>query len=69
MAIKRTFANRGMEIDPAPVGLSAAFGKDPAKQTQWSAFLKRARLTEAPNNLSEVVKELQEFFATILSRV
>ena len=63
------FANRGMEIDPAPVGLSAAFGKDPAKQTQWSAFLKRARLTEAPNNLSEVVKELQEFFATILSQV
>ena len=58
-----------MEIDPAPVGLSAAFGKDQAKQTQWSAFLKRTRLTEAPNNLSEVVKELQEFFATILSRV
>ena len=58
-----------MEIDPAPVGLSVAFGKDPAKQTQWSAFLKRARLTEAPKNLSEVVKELQEFFATILSRV
>jgi hypothetical protein len=58
-----------MEIDPAPVGLSAAFGKDPAKQTQWSAFLKRGRLTEAPNNLSEVVKELQEFFETILSRV
>ena len=56
-----------MEIDPAPVGLSAAFGKNPAKQTQWSAFLKRARLTEAPNYLSEVVKELQEFFATILS--
>ena len=39
------------------------------KQIQWSAFLKRARLTEAPRSLSEVVKELQEFFATILSQV
>jgi hypothetical protein len=58
-----------MDIDPVPVGLSAAFGNDPTKQTQWSAFLKRARLTEAPNNLFEVVKELQEFFATILSQV
>lgn len=66
-AIKRTFANRGMEIDRAPVGLSSAFGDDPAKQTQWSAFLKRARLTEAPPNLAEVVEELHHFFAQILS--
>jgi len=28
-AIKRTFANRGLEIDAAPIGLSSAFGDDP----------------------------------------
>ena len=38
VAIKRTFENRGMQIDPNPVGLSAAFGNDPVKQRQWSAF-------------------------------
>jgi hypothetical protein len=68
-AIKRTFANRGMEIDKAPIGLSRAFGDDPAKQKQWSAFLKRARLTEAPTSLSEVVEELHKFFRTILSQL
>jgi hypothetical protein len=68
-AIKRTFANRGMQIDPKPVGLSAAFGNDPAKQMHWSAFLKRSRLTQAPERLSEVVKELNEFFAFLLSHV
>ena len=68
MAIKRTFANRGMEIDPAPIGLSSIFGDDPAKQMQWSAFLKRTRLSEAPPNLSEVVEELHKFFATVLSQ-
>jgi hypothetical protein len=68
-AIKRTFANRGMQIDPNPVGLSAAFGNDPAKQMQWTAFLKRSRLAAAPQSLSEVVKELEEFFAAILSQV
>jgi hypothetical protein len=68
-AIKRTFANRGMEIDKAPIGLSPAFGDDPAKQKQWSAFLKRARLTEAPTSLSEVVEELHKFFRTILSQL
>jgi hypothetical protein len=30
-AIKRTFANRGTEINAAPIGLSPAFGDDPAK--------------------------------------
>ena len=68
-AIKRTFANRGMEIDATPIGLSPAFGDEPAKQKQWVAFLKRARLTEAPNSLSEVVEELHQFFVPILSQI
>jgi hypothetical protein len=67
-AIKRTFANRGMELDLDPIGLSSAFGNDPAKQMQWSAFVMRSRLTEAPAKLSEVVEELRLFFAPILSR-
>jgi len=67
-AIKRTFANRGMEIDKAPIGLSPAFGDDTAKQKQWVAFLKRARLTEVPNSLPEVVEELHQFFVPILSQ-
>jgi len=36
---------------------------------QWSAFLKRAMLTEALRSLSEVVEELHQFFATILSQL
>jgi hypothetical protein len=68
-AIRRTFANRGMGIEHAPIGLSPAFGADLAKRMHWDAFLKRARLTEAPRNLTEVVKELQDFFTTILSEV
>jgi hypothetical protein len=68
-AIKRTFANRGMEIDPSPIGLSSAFGDDPTKQMQWSAFLKRARLTEVPSSLSEVIEELRKFFRPVFSRL
>jgi hypothetical protein len=58
----------GMEIDTASIGLLPVFGEAPAKQMQRSAFLKRARLMEAPRSLSEVVKELHKFFATILSQ-
>jgi hypothetical protein len=57
-----------MEIDAAPIGLSPAFGDDLAKQMQWSAFLKRVRLTAVPRSLSEVVEELQKFFVAILSQ-
>jgi hypothetical protein len=33
------------------------------------AITKRARLTEAPNSLSEVVQELHQFFVPILSQI
>jgi hypothetical protein len=69
LAIQRTFKNRGMQIDPNPIGLSDAFGNDPAKQIQWSAFLRRSRLTEAPQSLSDVVAELDKFFEAILNQV
>ncbi len=65
-AIQRTFENRDTEIEAAPVGLSAEFGNDPGKQTQWRAFLKRSALTNAPENLGEVVEQLRTFFEPIL---
>jgi hypothetical protein len=58
-----------MELDTTPIGLSPVLGDDPAKQKQWSAFLKRARLTEAPASLSQVVEELHKFFGTIRSQL
>ncbi len=66
-AIERTFSNRNMEIDNAPVGLSPAFGGDPVKQVQWKAFLKRSALTQAPENLADVVDELRVFFDSLLN--
>ena len=69
VAIKRTFENRGMQIDPNPAGLSVAFGTEPAKQMQWSAFLKRSRLTVAPQSLAKVVEELNQFFTPILNEL
>jgi hypothetical protein len=66
-AIERTFKNRKMEIDAAPIGLSPQFGTDPAKQTQWRAFLKRSALKDAPEQLSVVVEELRAYFEPIFT--
>jgi hypothetical protein len=66
-AIERTFENRKMGIEARPIGLSSAFGTDPAKQIQWKAFLKRSALTEAPESLMDVVEEIRLFFEPILA--
>jgi hypothetical protein len=66
IAIERTFENRKMAIEAEPIGLSDAFGADPAKQIQWKAFLKRSALTEAPEKLTDVVDEIRLFFKPIL---
>jgi hypothetical protein len=67
-AIERTFENRKMEIEAAPVGLSDAFGTDPVKQIQWKAFLKRSALSTAPDSLTDVVEEIRLFFEPFLGQ-
>lgn len=64
-AVFATFERRHTPMpDAMPVGLTAEFASDTAKQRQWRAFLKRGRL-EAPG-LVEVVAELAGFVAPFL---
>lgn len=60
-AIAATFRHRGTEIDSEPVGLSDAFASDPARQTQWRAFLRRNRFSELSGGLSALVSEVRRF--------
>ncbi|WP_203329167.1 nucleotidyl transferase AbiEii/AbiGii toxin family protein [Candidatus Laterigemmans baculatus] len=64
-AIQATFANRRTEVRSEPVGLSEAFSRDPTKQTQWAAFLRKSKLTGVPTDLTTVVEELRSFLAPI----
>ena len=59
-AIAATFARRGTPLPRSlPIGLTEAFANDPAKQTQWLAFVRKSRLT-APD-LGGVVAEIAAF--------
>jgi hypothetical protein len=44
-----------------PVALTSVFADDAEKQPQWTAFLGRTRLGDAPKNLSGVIDRLREF--------
>jgi len=61
-AIGATFERRSTAIPKGvPTALTDEFAGDRSKQTQWTAFLKRNMLTDAPPNLSSVVHDLREF--------
>ncbi len=61
-AIAATFERRGTAIPKGvPTALSDEFAGDRGKQTQWTAFLKRNGLTDAPPDLFSVVHDLRAF--------
>lgn len=67
-AMSRTFTRRGTKF-PAevPEGLSDGFGRAPAKQIQWTSFLRKNRLSVGTRTLSDVVRELRELFFVLIA--
>jgi predicted nucleotidyltransferase component of viral defense system len=64
-AIVATFERRRSAVpDGVPLGLSDAFARDAAKQTQWNAFLGKNRL--AAPGLQHVVEEIRVLVAGAL---
>jgi predicted nucleotidyltransferase component of viral defense system len=67
-AIAATFARRGTALpEDLPVGLTAGFVGDAAKQAQWRAFLNKNRF-EGPA-LDEAIAEIAAFVREPLGRV
>jgi predicted nucleotidyltransferase component of viral defense system len=60
-AIKATFKHRSAAIESLPEGLKDDFGKETTKSGQWTAFLRRARLTSAPSMFVETIRAVREF--------
>jgi predicted nucleotidyltransferase component of viral defense system len=64
-AVAKTFANRHTLIPDENLALIHTFADDPTKQTQWSGFLRKARIDNAPKDLPEVVEELRVFLEPV----
>ena len=61
-AIKATFERRRTPLpaDP-PLALTEEFSNDPAKRTQWNAFLRKGRFKIEEKDFGKVVSVLHEF--------
>jgi len=66
-AIRATFERRATAPpSETPFGLSEAFATDPAKQSQWLAFLRRTEIALAPEPLSELIPAIRAFLTPLL---
>ena len=69
-AIEATFARRKTALpEGLPAALTADFATDPARRTQWRAFLKRSRLDEAGTALESAAGEAAHFLEPVLAAV
>ncbi len=61
MAIKKTFENRNAPITANPTVFDPSFMKDRDKKIQWQGFIKKAKLTDAPEDFEDVVSAVKFF--------
>lgn len=66
-AIRRTFERRRTPLpEQLPIGLGDSFALE--SETQWRAFLARARLEVAPASFVQVIEDLRAFLQPVLTR-
>jgi hypothetical protein len=68
-SIEATFHHRGTTVTSMPTALSRAFATDATKQTQWAAFVRKTRLSDAPSELSAVVETLGRFLSPVAEAI
>lgn len=66
-ALRATFERRGtLAPSGVPLALTPAFAASSEKQAQWAGFLKKNRLSSAPQDLGQVVERLARFLGPVI---
>jgi Nucleotidyl transferase AbiEii toxin, Type IV TA system len=64
-AIQETFTRRETKLSVSPVALTKAFSDDPAKISQWRAFVRKNRIPAIPESISDVVAQIVLFLSPV----
>ncbi|MCP4200246.1 MAG: nucleotidyl transferase AbiEii/AbiGii toxin family protein [Proteobacteria bacterium] len=64
-AITNTFKNRQTELDINPVALSKAFAQADTTRRQWTAFIRKGLVGEAPKQIQESIEVIREFLLPV----
>ena len=64
-AIRATFEQRQTDFVPTPTAFGPEFAAETARQRQWTSFLTRSQIADAPVNLIDVVEALRRFLQPV----
>jgi hypothetical protein len=69
VSIAKTFANRGTEPDGDPIALTTAFTDTETTKRQWTAFIRRSNLADAPATLEQLREPLRQFLLPVVAAI
>lgn len=64
-AIKETFHRRGSTVEMDPVCFTSEFARNPEKQKQWTAFLRRSLIATKVEDFSSAVEQVRAFLQPV----
>jgi hypothetical protein len=68
-AVEKTFENRNTPVTADPTVFGPSFMEDEGKRVQWLGFIKKARLTDAPECFEDVAAAIKVFLEPIVTSV
>ncbi len=68
-AVGATFAQRQTPLEVAPASFSDQFARNPTKEAQWIAFVRRSLSPHTPAEFSEVVVHVRDFLQPIAQAI
>lgn len=66
-AVEKTFENRNTPLTANPVVFAPSFIKDADKKIQWQGFIRKAKLTNAPEAFEDAVAVVKLFLAPVVA--
>lgn len=68
-AIESTFQRRKTPLPDNPIVFRPEFHKDKGRQRQWTAFLRKSRLSGVDKEFGQIMERLAEFLVPIISSI
>ena len=66
-AVEKTFENRNTPIPIEPTVFNPSFVNDEAKKIQWQGFIRKAKLSDAPEAFEDVVAVVKVFLEPLVA--
>lgn len=66
-AIEKTFEHRNTPITKVPAVFDPSFAKDGDKKVQWQGFIRKAKLSDAPEAFADVVAAIKMFLKPLVA--